>query len=128
MGTYDGAEISLFVDGVFHGKSSSRAVIPASNSQFWTIAQAAQENGGLTAAVRLGTGQAIELKLADVCCIPIAVRATAPAAKSPTPTPAPAQGLVAKAEKPSPKKPSRAAVVQLKHVSSKAGKSWGEKR
>ncbi|MEK7381798.1 MAG: hypothetical protein AAB262_00765 [Elusimicrobiota bacterium] len=92
------------------------------------LSKAAQENGGVTAAVRLGTGQAIELKLADVCCIPIAVRATAPAAKSPTPTPAPAQGLVAKAEKPSPKKPSRAAVVQLKHVSSKAGKSWGEKR
>jgi hypothetical protein len=46
VGTYDAAEISLFVDGVFHGKSSSKAVIPSSNAQFWTLARAAQESAG----------------------------------------------------------------------------------
>ena len=91
------------------------------------LTRAAQENGGVTAAVRLGTGQAIELKLADISSAPAAAL-LAPAAKSPLLTISPAEGLVAKAEKPKAKKPSRAAVAQLKHVASKAGKSWGEKR
>ena len=79
------------------------------------LSKAAQENGGVTAAVRLGTGQTIELELA-------------PAASSPPPALAPIEGLAAKAEKPKTKKPVRAAVAQLKHVASKADKSWSEKR
>lgn len=81
------------------------------------LAKAAQENGGVTAAVRLGTGQAIELTLA-----------LAPAASSPPPALAPCEGLAAKAENSKARKPVRAAVSQLKHVSSKSGKGWSEKR
>lgn len=92
------------------------------------LAKAAQENGGVTAAVRLGTGQTIELKLADVSSAPIAAPALAPAAPSPGLALSPAEGLVAKAEKTKARKPPRSAAAQLRHVSSKAGKSWGEKR
>ena len=42
--------------------------------------------------------------------------------------PAAAAGLAAKPGKPQAKKRARDATTQLKHVSSKAGKSWGEKR
>lgn len=77
------------------------------------LSKAAQENGGVTAVVRLGTGQSVELKVLEAAAL-------APLK--------PAEGLAEKAEKPKAKKPSRAAVAQLKHVSSKAGKSWGEKR
>lgn len=90
------------------------------------LSKAAQENGGVTAAVRLGTGQAIELTFVNAA--PVAAATLAPAAKSPALSLSPAEGLVAKAEKPKAKKPSRAAAAQLKHVSTKAGKSWGEKR
>lgn len=91
------------------------------------LAKAAQDNGGVTAAVRLGTGQTIELKLADISSAP-APATLAPAATTPLLQLSPAEGLTAKAEaKPKAKKVARAASAQLKHVSTKAGKDWGEK-
>lgn len=92
------------------------------------LMKAVQENGGVTAAVRLATGQSIELKLADVSSPLAGAAALAPAAKSAALTLSPAQGLQVKTEKTKTKKPSRSAAAQLKHVASKAGKSWGEKR
>jgi len=77
------------------------------------LLKAAQENGGVTAVVRVATGQSIELKVSEA-------EALAPLK--------PAEGLVAKAEKPKAKKPSRRAVVQLKQVASRAGRTWGQTR
>jgi len=93
------------------------------------LSKAAQENGGVTAAVRLGTGQTIELEFADVSAAPLSAATLAPAAESPLIALEPAAGIAAKASaKPKAKKPSRKAAVQLKDVSAKAGKSWDETR
>lgn len=90
------------------------------------LTKTAQVNGGVTAAVRVGSGQAIKLDLADVSSAPFAAK-MAPAATSAYLALNPAPGLApkpAKAKAKSKKAPKRA-VDQLKHVS--AAKSWTEK-
>lgn len=90
------------------------------------LTKTAQENGGVTAAVRVGSGQALELKLADVSSAPFAAH-MAPAASSPDLALKPAAGLAPKASKAKAKRAPRRAVDQLKRVS-KADKSWGDRR
>ena len=89
------------------------------------LTKTAQENGGVTAAVRVGSGQSIELKLAEVLpsanAAPITVK-MAPAATEAYLALKPAAGLAPKAAKAKAKKPPKHAVDQLKHVS--AAKSW----
>jgi hypothetical protein len=87
------------------------------------LSKTAQENGGVTAAVRVGSGQVISLQLADVTATaPLAVAATNPAAALKT-----ADGLKPKAAKTAKaKKHVKRAVDQLKHMSS--AKSWADKR
>ena len=90
------------------------------------LTKTAQANGGVTAAVRVGTGQSVELKLADVTAAPAYPVKMAPAA-----TQAYLSLNVAPALAPKPAKPAKAkkapkrAVEQLKRVS--AAKSWTEK-
>lgn len=82
------------------------------------LTKTAQENGGVTAAVRVGSGQAIELKLADPSSQSAAP--LAPAATSPVLALQPAAGLAAKpAAKAKKEKAPRRAVDQLKHVAAK---------
>jgi hypothetical protein len=88
------------------------------------LAKTAQENGGVTAAVRVGSGQVIVLKLPDATALPPA--ALAPAAASPALALKPAAGLAPKAAKAPARKSARRAVEQLKRVS--VEKSWAEKR
>ena len=83
-------------------------------------------NGGVTAAVRLGSGQVVKLELSDVSFAPFPTQ-MAPAAASPAVALMPAAGLAPKAAKVKAKKKTRLAVNQLKHVS-KTDKSWGDKR
>jgi hypothetical protein len=92
------------------------------------LTKTAQENGGVTAAVRVGTGQTIELKLVEVTSSPSAAPITvkmAPAATSAYLALNPAPGLAPKPAKAKAKKAPKHAVDQLKHVS--AAKSWTEK-
>lgn len=77
------------------------------------LTKTAQENGGVTAAVRVASGQAIALQIADVSSAPFAAPLAA-AAKNADAALKPADGLVqkpAKAEKA--KKPAKRAVDQL---------------
>ena len=90
------------------------------------LAKTEQANGGVTAAVRLGSGQAVELKLSDISSAPFAAP-MAPAAASPlealkiadglAPTPAPAKEKA--------KKDSRRASVQLKRIARR--RTWDKK-
>lgn len=94
------------------------------------LTKTAQENGGVTAAVRVGTGQTIELKLieanASTSANPFTVK-MAPAATDAYLQLKPAAGLVAKPAKAKAKKEKapKHAVDQLKKVS--AAKSWTDK-
>ena len=85
------------------------------------LTKTAQANGGVTAAVRVGSGQVIELKLADISADPLPAQ-MAPAAVSPAVPLKPAAGLAPKAAKAKAKKPIKRAVDQLKRVS--AVKNW----
>jgi len=87
------------------------------------LTKTAQENGGVTAAVRVGSGQAIELKLTDMAVSPLAAP-LAPAVASPTVVLKTAPGL--KPVKLKAKKLPRRAVDQLKHVVEK--KAWAPER
>jgi hypothetical protein len=86
------------------------------------LTKTAQENGGVTAAVRVGSGQVVELKLADMSASPFPAQ-MAPAAVSPAINLKPAEGLVPKPSKAKAKKAPRRAVDQLKRVF-KAVKNW----
>ena len=89
------------------------------------LTKTTQPNGGVTAAVRLESGQAVELKLADVtAAAPVAVK-LAPAATQAYLDLKPAAGLAPKAVKAKAKKAPKRAVEQLKRVSN--AKSWAEK-
>lgn len=80
------------------------------------LTKTAQENGGVTAAVRVASGQVIALQIADVSSAPFAARLAAPAA-SPAAALKPAEGLAekpAKAKKT--KKPVKRAVEQLRRA------------
>src|ERR1700722_4744332 len=63
------------------------------------LTKTAQANGGVTAAVRVGSGQVIELKLADVTAGVPENAQMAPAAASPVLNLKPAEGLVLKPAK-----------------------------
>ena len=89
------------------------------------MTKTSQENGGVTAAVRVGTGQTIELKLDDMSSAPFPAQ-MAPASSSPVLPLKPAAGLAPKSSRTKKKAPRRA-VDQLKHVSA-SDKSWGDKR
>ncbi len=87
------------------------------------LTKTAQVNGGVTAAVRVGSGQVIELKLADVTAGVPDNAQMAPAAASPVLNLKPAEGLAPKpAKKVKAKKDPKRAVDQLKHVSTQ--KNW----
>jgi hypothetical protein len=91
------------------------------------LTKTAQVNGGVTAAVRVGSGQAIMLKIADVTAgteAPITAK-MAPAATAAYLAIAPAAGLAAKPAKAKAKKAPKHASEQLKRVS--AAKNWVEK-
>lgn len=88
------------------------------------LTKTAQANGGVTAAVRVGSGQVIKLDLADVTAAPLAAK-MAPAATSAYLALNPTTGLAPKPVKAKAKKAPKRAVDQLKHVS--AAKSWTEK-
>ena len=90
------------------------------------LAKTEQANGGVTAAVRLGSGQTVELKLADISSAPYAAP-LAPAAASPLEALKIADGLVAKPAKPEAKdkKASRRASAQLKRIARRRG--WERK-
>lgn len=85
------------------------------------LTKTAQPNGGVTAAVRLESGQSVELKLADVTAAAPAAVKLAPAATQAYLELQTAEGLKPKAVKTKAKKekaPKRA-VEQLKHIASK---------
>jgi hypothetical protein len=86
------------------------------------LTKTAQVNGGVTAAVRVGSGQVLELKLVDMTAAPFGAQ-MAPAALSPVVELKPASGLVPKVSKVKAKKAPRRAVDQLKHVST-PGQNW----
>ena len=88
------------------------------------LKKTALENGGVTAAVGLASGQVIELKLTDVSSAPFPSAMLAPAATASTLALKPASGLMPKAAKSKTRKPARRAVDQLKRVK----KSWDEAR
>lgn len=81
------------------------------------LSKTAQANGGVTAAVRVGSGQVIALQLADASAVAPAAALAAPAT-SPAAALKPAEGLKPKAAKAKSKKPSRRAADQLKRASS----------
>ena len=86
-----------------------------------------QANGGVTAAVRLGSGQTVELKLADISSAPFAAP-MAPAASSPLEALKIADGLAPKPAKTGAKgkkKDSRRASAQLKRIARRRG--WERK-
>ncbi|MFI5346721.1 MAG: hypothetical protein ACHQ51_10140 [Elusimicrobiota bacterium] len=90
------------------------------------LTKTAQENGGVTAAVRVGSGQVIALQIADVSSAPFAAPLAA-AASAPAVGLKPAEGLAqkpVKAEKA--KKPVKHAVDQLRHAA--AAKNLAETR
>lgn len=91
------------------------------------LTKTAQENGGVTAAVRVASGQVIALQIADVSSAPFAARLAAPAA-SPAAALKPAEGLAAKPEKAKAKtkRPAKRAVEQLHRAA--AAKSLAETR
>ncbi len=81
------------------------------------LMKTAQENGGVTAAVRVGSGQAIELKLADVSsasAAPLAPAALSPVLdlKSAIPAAKPAKA----SKKAKSRRPARRAIDQLKRA------------
>lgn len=88
------------------------------------LTKTAQANGGVTAAVRVGSGQAIELKLSDVSSAPFSAQMAPPATEAYLAL-KPAAGLAPKPAKAKAKKAPKHAVEQLKRVS--AAKSWVEK-
>lgn len=88
------------------------------------LTKTAQANGGITAAVRVASGQVIALQLAEVSSAPFAAR-LAPAAASPDEGLKTAAGLAPKARKAKAKKPVKRADEQLKRVSKT--KSWSGK-
>jgi hypothetical protein len=77
------------------------------------LAKTAQENGGVTAAVRVGTGQAIELKITEPSAAPAAAK-LAPPAKDTDLYLKPAADLAAKPVKAKARKPVHRAIEQLK--------------
>jgi hypothetical protein len=90
------------------------------------LSKTAQENGGVTAAVRVGSGQVIALQIADVSSAPVNA-ALAPAAASPAIGLKPAEGLAEKPVKPAKnKKAVKRAVEQLKRAA--AAKNLAETR
>jgi len=81
-----------------------------------------QQNGGVTAAVRAGSGQVVVLRLADVSSTFGAV--LAPAASAPTAL-KPAAGLAAKTAKPAKAgRQPRRAVDQLHRITRAHVKNW----
>jgi hypothetical protein len=86
------------------------------------LTKTAQANGGVTAAVRIGSGQVIELKIADVSSAPFAAK-MAPAASATDLYLKPIAALAPKPVKAKPKKEPKRAIDQLKHVS-KIDKNW----
>lgn len=88
------------------------------------LIKTAQENGGVTAAVRVGSGQVIELKLADVSSnAPFAAK-MAPAASPTDLYLKPAADLAAKPKAKKKEKAPKRAVDQLKHTA--AAKNWAK--
>lgn len=85
------------------------------------LTKTAQVNGGVTAAVRVGSGQVIELKLADVSSAPLGA-ALAPAAASPAAALKPAGELAPKPAKVKARKPAHRAIEQLKRAAAPAEK------
>jgi hypothetical protein len=85
------------------------------------LTKTTQENGGVTAAVRVGQG-VVELKLTDVTASSFPAQ-MAPAVSTPEIALKPAAGLAPKVSKVKAKKAPRRAVEQLKHVF-KAVKNW----
>lgn len=84
------------------------------------LTKTAQPNGGVTAAVRLESGQSVELKLADVTAAAPAAVKLAPAATQAYLDLNPAPALARKAAKPAKaKKAPKRAVEQLKHIAAK---------
>jgi hypothetical protein len=85
-----------------------------------------QANGGVTAAVRVASGQTIELKLNDISSAPFAAPMAA-AAAFPGAGLKPAEGLTAKTAKApeKDKKDVRRASVQLKRMARR--KAWDKK-
>jgi hypothetical protein len=80
------------------------------------LTKTAQQNGGVTAAVRVASGQSIVLNIADVSSAPFAAPLAAPAA-SPAAALKPAAGLAAKPAKTAKaKKPVKRAVDQLRRA------------
>lgn len=84
------------------------------------LTKTAQENGGVTAAVRVASGQVIALQIADVSSAPASGASLAPAASSPEVSALKtAAALAPKPAKPAKaKKPLKRAVDQLKHAAS----------
>ena len=89
------------------------------------LTKTAQENGGVTAAVRVGSGQVIALQIADVSSAPFAAP-LATAASSPSAALKPAEGLTQKPVKAKNRKSIKRAVEQLHRAA--AAKSLGEAR
>ncbi|MDE2143997.1 MAG: hypothetical protein KGJ84_16430 [Elusimicrobia bacterium] len=90
------------------------------------LTKTAQVNGGVTAAVRVASGQVIALQIADVSSAPFAAPMAA-AAVSPAAGLKPAEGLAPKAVKRAkPRKPVKRAVEQLKRAA--AAKNLTETR
>jgi hypothetical protein len=86
------------------------------------LMKTAQANGGVTAAVRVGSGQTIQLQIADVSSTAFSTQ-MAPPASSASLALKPAAGLAPKPAKVKAKKAPRRAVDQLRRVS-KTVKNW----
>ena len=89
------------------------------------LTKTAQANGGVTAAVRVGSGQVIELKLADVSSSAPFAAQMAPAANPTDLALKPAADLTAKPKAKKKEKAPKHAVDQLKRTA--AAKTWTEK-
>lgn len=98
-----------------HAAAEATAQDPLSRQIF--TRQITQDNGGVTAAVRVGSGQAVELKLIDVNAAPAELKDAVADPKALTGLPT-ASGLTpAKAtRKAAKKRPARRASEQLKAV------------
>ena len=88
------------------------------------LTKTAQENGGVPAAVRVGSGQVIMLSLADVSSAPFSAK-MAPAASATDLALKPAADLAAKPKAKKKAKAPKHAVDQLKRTA--AAKTWTEK-
>lgn len=85
------------------------------------LAKTARENGGVTAVVRVASGQVVELKLGGVSS---STATLAPAADPANLALKTAADLAAKPAKPAKRKPVKKAVDQLKRAAAPAGSNW----